>query len=137
MTSTDIINIITTLRSDSTLQGKMTSSNIVIGWMSTLNQFPSVVVTPIGGSSTGQLGYNSATAGNKHRTDDGTVQIDIYSTKHNYETMDIGDRIDEVLISGVTGILNMSKASETQMYDDEMNVWRKSMRWNYVNRRDD
>ena len=135
MTVTEIDNIISALKSDTTLISMVSASNIRIGWVSTIQSFPSVVLTLIGGSATGRLGYQSSSTGSKLRTNTGTMQIDVYIDNESggaRKAGEICDRIDKIFLSGISGILEFHKDSDVMMYDDSINVWRRTMRWSYT-----
>ena len=135
MTVTHIDNIISALKSDSTLLGMVSASNIRIGWVSTLQSFPSVIVTMIAGTIRGRLGYSVSSSGNKLRTDTSTIQIDVYTTNEGggaRQAGEICDRIDKIFLNGISGILEFHKDSDNMMYDDSINVWRRTMRWSYT-----
>ena len=135
MTVSDVDNLISTLRNDATLTSMVPSSDIKVGWVSKVENFPCIIVTLVGGTAKGRLGYNTATSGEKLRTDTGTFQIDVYTTDEGggaRKAGEICDRIEKVLLPNITGISGLNKTSDVMMYDDEQHVWRRSMRWDYL-----
>ena len=134
MTVADIDNLISILKSDATLTSMVSANDIKVGWVSTVENFPCIVITLISENAVGRIGYKSSSSGNKLRYDTGTFQIDVYVQNEDGGARKAGqicDRIEKLLLPSITGIDAMSKSGDVMMYDDEMNVWRRSMRWDY------
>jgi len=69
------------------------SSNIRIGYMKEINDFPCITISQTGGSSYGYLGYRTSAAGSKQRREDRTMQIDIYSRSGLLNLQQIADEV--------------------------------------------
>lgn len=125
MTVDKITSLLNTLKSDSELVNLVPSTNIYVGWRRTISTFPSVVLTIVGGSSSGRLGYLNT----KEREDTITIQIDIHSTKSQYEAGLIADRIEKILLKCPGDILTAEKVGDAQFFDEDFEVWRRSIRF--------
>jgi len=132
MKTTDIDNLISELKGDATLLSMVDSSNIRIGWVNVISEFPSVIITIVGDDIIQKLGYSTSPDGSKERVDTGRVQIDIYSDKSARECAVILDRITLILLQS-SKFLKMRKTSDSQLFDNETRTWRRVTTWEFQN----
>jgi len=118
--------------SSTSLTTLVPAKDIRIGWSSTVDNFPCIILQQSAGSDVGYLGYNMATTGSKIRREVMTIQVDIYSraSKHNVDT--IADVIVPIMISG-----GCRKDSDVDMYNDDIDVYRKTQIFSHIRYHDD
>lgn len=121
------------LCSSSALIAILPKSSIRLGWPKELDTFPSVLMTQTGGVELGYLGYQTATAGTRLRREEVTVQIDIFSRTSRRQTYQIGDAITPILIASGA----CRKIGDTDMFDEDLNVYRKLQTYSFVKYYDD
>jgi hypothetical protein len=124
------------------IRGYLVSSSIVTayvparkikaGWPRTLDEFPCIIISQVGGSDYGYLGYGTSTAGSKIREEMASIQVDIYSKNSRLETIQIGDEVVKELISG-----NCRKNTDFESYNDELGLYRKTQTYEYTQFHDD
>lgn len=133
MTTADISAIRSILISDSDITNKVDSNNIRIGWVKEISDFPSIIITQMGGSSVGYPGYQSAASGNKLRRDEGTVQLDVWSDTSLHEADSIASDVTQAMLSGDKGdIIGVHQTDDRAMYDEDLEVYRKIHRYDYI-----
>ena len=120
------------LISSSAVTSLVNASNIKAAWPKTLDSFPCILISQVSGTDYGYLGYGSSPAGSKLRRELSTLQIDIFSKSSRLETIQIGDEVVKVLISGTC-----RKESDTEMYDDELGIYRKVQTYSRTKFHDD
>jgi len=120
------------LCSSTAVLSHVSKSNIKVGWPKTLENFPSILITQAGGIEYGLLGYRTATAGSRLRREESTIQIDIYGNSR-LQTLQIGDAITPVLIASG----GCRKVVDSDLFDDEKNVYRKLQTYEYTKYYDD
>jgi len=109
------------LISSSSVTSLVSSNNIKIGWTVQDDEFPCIIIHQDGGEDVGFLGYNKSSAGSKTRREKVSLQIDIYSQTSQYEVDQIADAIVPIMISG-----GCRKISDMNLFNDEIDVWRKT-----------
>jgi len=120
------------LVSSSTITNLVSTSNIKIGWTRTIDEFPCITITQIGGSDFGYLGYNSSSAGSQLRQELSSIQLDIFSKNSRLETIQIADAIVPVMISG-----GCRKITDIEDYNDELGLYRKIQTYSIIKHYDD
>lgn len=121
MTYQTMKDLYDTLRNNSSITTIVPSGNISVGWNTELIDFPNLSIKQNGGDAVGRLGY-SGLSGNIDETFN--VQIDVYSDSSTLETYNIINELDNVMISS-----GYRKTSDNDMYDDELDIYRKVTRW--------
>ena len=116
----------------STLTALVSSSNIKIGWSSTLDSFPAVTISQAAGTDTGQLGYGTSPSGSRVGVEEVSYQLDIYSRTSWKETLDIEDAIKKVLLKN-----GYSKTSSNDMWEPDIKAFRKITMWRKVSYHND
>lgn len=120
------------LISSSSVTNLVTSNDIKVGWTKTVDSFPCIIITQSSGMDYGYLGYKTATAGSKIRREDVSIQVDIYSQDSKLNVDEIADEVEKVLISGTC-----RKSSDVDMYNDELNLYRKVQSYSFTKFHDD
>jgi len=120
------------LCSSTAVSAYVSKSDIKVGWPKTLESFPSILLTQAGGMEYGLLGYGAAVAGSRVRREECTIQIDIFGDSR-LQTLQIGDAITKVLI--LSG--SCRKTVDSDLFDDEKNVYRKLQTYSYTKYYDD
>ena len=120
------------LISSSAVISLVPSNNINIGWSRTVDSFPCIILSQVGGSDIGYLGYNTSEAGSKLRSERAVIQMSIFSRDSAYETYQIAEEIKPIMISGCS-----RKDSDVDLYDDEMSVYHKALTFSFNRLRED
>ena len=113
-----LVTVRNNLISSSSVSSQVSASNISVGWPRQLDSFPSILLSQSSGDDVGLLGYR--TGGLRH--EGVNMQIDIYSRESRLEVLNIADSIVPVMIS----TMSARKTDDTDNFDDEMNVYRKT-----------
>jgi hypothetical protein len=108
------------------------SSDIRVGWLRTVDQFPCITITQVAGGDVGYLGYNTSVVGSQLRRETATIQVDIYSKSSRLQTLQIADEIVPVMISG-----GCRKDSDVEDYNDELGIYRKIQTYSITQHYDD
>ena len=109
------------LVSSSSLKPLVNSNNIKVGWSKLPDSFPCIIITQMGGTDTGYLGYKSSAAGSRLRKEYATIQVDILDKINRLNTIIIGDIITPVLMVSS----QCSKVGDIETYDDTLSAYRK------------
>jgi len=120
------------LTSSSAVTTYVPTSDIKVAWVKTEDNFPCITINQVSGNDYGYLGYGTSTAGSKIRREEATIQIDIYSKNSRLETLQIGDEVVKVLISGTC-----RKESDVESHDDELGIYRKTQTYIHTQFHDD
>ena len=113
------------LCTNSNLTAIVPSNNIKIGWQNEISSFPTITIFQIGGTSKGQLGYNTAAVGSGLVKESFGPQIEIYSRTSTLQNYQILDELNDIMISS-----GYEKLSDLDIYDDTLGAHRKITRWN-------
>lgn len=119
--------------SSSTITTLVPRASIKIGWPRQLNTFPSIVITQSTGVDIGYLGYGTSIAGNRVRKEEVTFQVDIFSRDSRRQTYQISDAIIPVLIASG----GCTKNSDTDLYEDDLEAYRKTQSYSFIMHHDD
>jgi hypothetical protein len=93
------------------------------------NQYPSVTLRLTSEGSKKRVSYNIF----KTRDNSPVLQIDCWSKKSREETYKLADRIDELLISdAVPGTYGWSKISDSDMFEDNLRIFHKPLRYSFA-----
>jgi len=133
MSLTSIADLYWFMRSSSSVTSLVSENNIKVGWTKTLDSFPCIILTQTGGTDTGYLGYKSAPAGSRLRLEDAVFTVDIFSRSSRMETYQIADVITPLFI--VSGACR--KEGDIDLFDNDMNVYRKMQTYRYKLHHDD
>jgi len=120
------------LCSSSNVTSLVPKSQILVGWPQVLDKFPSILITQTAGTDTGYLGYNTSPAGSKLRSEEVTLELDIFA-KTRLETYNIADVVVPVLIASGS----CKKINDVDLYDDALNVYRKLSTYSFIKFHDD
>ena len=129
MSYTAILNVRNYLISSSAVTSKVGTSSIMAGWPKELDKFPSILLSQSAGTDFGFLGYKEGGL----RREDVSIQVDIFSKETRKEVLDIGDAIVPVIISSMSA----RKTGDVDMYDNELNVYRKMQTYSFLIEHDD
>ena len=110
----------------------VTANDIKVGWPKTIDSFPCITITQVGGSDVGLLGYNASVAGSQTRKETTAYQIDVFSKASRLQTLQIADLIVPRMISG-----GCRKDSDVEDYDDESQTYRKIQTYSKITYFDD
>jgi len=108
-------------------------ASVKVGWPKELDTFPSILITQTGGADIGYLGYGTAAAGSRLRREEITLQIDVFSRDSRRQTLQIADAVMKTLMVSSA----CRKVSDADMYDDDLNVYRKLQTFSFVEHYDD
>ena len=108
------------LRSCSAVTDTVPKSEIRFGWPDELEKFPCIIITQVGGSDIGYLGYQSSAAGSRVRREELTFQLDIISRTRK-QTYDLADTIVPMMIASGA----CRKDSDLDDFDDARRIYRK------------
>lgn len=89
--------------------------------------FPCIIVTQIGGSDVGYIGYGSAPSGSKFGMERLSYQIDIYNQTVPKTNLTILDAMKVPLMRN-----GYHKTSDNDIWDDAFNAYRKITRWDVI-----
>jgi len=117
------------LISDDELTSKVKPENIIVGWTKAPTEYPCIVIVQTGGEDIGMLGYGTAAEGSKPWRERITWQINIYSTNSRKETLEIADRIREILFAS-DGVY--WKTSDVDTYEANLHAYRKIITWTRI-----
>ena len=120
MSGGDIREIAGYLRSCSAITATTPKTEIRFGWPDEIEKFPCIIITQVGGSDTGYLGYQSSTAGSRMRREEFAFQLDIISRSRK-QTYDLADTIVPMLIASGA----CRKDSDIDDFDDTKKIYRK------------
>ena len=120
------------LRSCSAVTDTVSDSEIRFGWPDELEKFPCIILTQVGGSDTGYLGYQSSAAGSRLRREEFTIQLDIISRTRK-QTYDLADTIVPMLIASGA----CRKDSDIDDFNDERRIYRKIQTFSMTKHHDD
>ena len=114
------------------LTALVSSSNIKVGWSSSLDSFPTITISQAAGSDVGQLGYATSPSGSRVGVEEVSYQLDIYSRTSWKETLDIEDAIKKVLLKN-----GYSKTSSNDIWEPDIKAFRKVTMWRKINYHND
>lgn len=115
------------LISSSTITSLVPTSNIGVAWRYIEDKFPCIVLSQMGGTDTGFLGYNKSTPGSKDRRETMDIKVDIYSRTSRKNTLDIAHAIVPIMISG-----GCKKTSDFENFDDKQLIYIKTQTYHVV-----
>jgi len=113
------------LTQSSALTAMVPASDIRIGFLKQPDNFPSIALSQIGGSTYGYTGYAKSDAGYKQRRDDRTFQVNIYSRSGMLHLQKVSDQVVLALMSGS----GYRKISDNDGYEDGIKSYRKIQTW--------
>jgi len=128
MSSDAMMDIRSYLVSSSTVTSLVPKKDITVGWRKTIDNFPCVIINQVSGTDKGYLGYRTSPAGNRIREEVFLFSIDIYSRTSRKQTYSIADAIVPLMI--VSGACK--KLSDSDLYDDNLSVYRKLQTYTYT-----
>ena len=132
MSSTGMRSIAGYLRSCSAVTDTVSDSEIRFGWPDELEEFPCIIMTQVGGSDTGYLGYKSSAAGSRMRREEFTIQLNVISRTRK-QTYDLSDTIIPMLIASGA----CRKDSDVDDFSDERRIYNKILTFSTTIHHDD
>ena len=108
------------LRSCSAVTDTVSKGNIRFGWPEELVDFPCIIITQVGGSDVGYLGYKTSPAGSRMRKEMPIIQVDIISRTRK-QVYDLSDTIVPMFIASG----GCRKDSDIDDFNDEKRIYRK------------
>ena len=129
MTTAIIKAIRTALLGDSAITALLGGDYVFMSEIMQTNQFPSITIKLSSESSKRRVGYFAI----KKRDNGDILACDIWSKSSRYQTYQIADRIDVVLISAdVSGTRSWTKiGSGGDMYEADTKIYHKPMRYSF------
>ena len=132
MSSTGMRTIGGYLRSCSAVTDTVAKSEIRYGWPDELEHFPTIIITQVGGTDTGYLGYQSTAAGSRMRREEFSFQLDIISRSRK-QTYDLADTIVPMMIASGA----CRKDTDIDDFDDTRKIYRKIQTFSMTIHHDD
>jgi len=117
------------LISDAELTQMVNPENIIVGWTKAPTSYPCIVIVQVGGEDSASLGYATAPSGQRLWEERISWQINIFSDESRKQTLQIADRIREILFNA-DGIYY--KTADVDTYEDSINAYRKIVTWTRV-----
>lgn len=122
------------LKDDSTIQTLLGGGYVFVAEIMQAKQFPSITLRLTGEGSKKRVSYDIF----KKRDNTPLIQIDVWSKKSREETYNIADRIDKLLVAdSVNGTRSWIKVSDIDMFEPDMRVYHKPLRYSFAYTLDD
>jgi len=116
------------LTNSSTITGLVSTSNIRMGTQKTSpTSYPCIIVTQVGGSDKGYIGYGATASGSKFGVENVSYQIDIMNQTSPKENVDIYDVMKVPLMTN-----GYMKTSDNSILEQELDAFRKITRWSKI-----
>ena len=134
MTKTILKAVRDLLKDDSTLQTLLGGAYVYMAEIMQTKQYPSVTLRLTSEGSKKRVSYDTI----KKRDNTPLIQIDVWSKKSRLETYNITDRIDKLLVAdSVSGTRSWIKVSDGDMFEPDINVFHKPLRYSFAYTIDD
>jgi len=112
------------LINDSAVTALVSPTNIRVGWSEGQISMPAIIISTVGETDIGYLGFGTAPEGSRMHRIEATLQFDILSKSSVKETLQIDDAMTEALLEN-----GFSKTSETDMWDGYLKAHRRIVRF--------
>ena len=134
MTKTVLKEVRDTLLADSTLTTLLGGNYVFVDEIMQAKTFPSITLRLTSEGSKKRVSYDTI----KKRDNTPLIQIDVWSKKSRLETYNITDRIDKLLVAdSVSGTRSWIKVSDGDMFEPDINVFHKPLRYSFAYTIDD
>lgn len=128
MTTAIIKAVRDTLVADGTLTTLLGGNYIYMTEIMQANQFPSITLRLNSEGSKKRVGYFAI----KKRDNTPILQCDIWSKSSRYQTYQIADVVDEILVSdSVSGTRSWTKIIDGDMYESDTKIYHKPLRYSF------
>ena len=112
------------LVNDADVTSLVSPTNIRVGWSEGQISMPAIIISIVGETDTGYLGFGTAPEGSRIHRVVATLQFDILSKSSVKETLQIDDAMTEALLEN-----GYSKITETDMWDNYLKAHRRIVRF--------
>jgi len=108
---------------DANITALVPATKIRVGWQESVTTFPSIIISTVTETETGQLGY----AHNKRKAVLTTIQVDILSRKSLQNAVEIADAVSQCMLE-----LGWEKVGDLDTFDTLMKCHRKTLRFSSI-----